>query len=75
MLPKEERRAMVLYIFNDSIHVNNNSMKNQTAPQKQAETMVDAVEAPATIEENLLKNKGQISFESRLSPLISFQSE
>lgn len=41
MLPKEERRAMLLRIFNDSTPVNNNSMKNQKGPRVQAETPID----------------------------------
>lgn len=70
MLPKEERRAMLLRIFNDSTPVNNNSMKNQKAPRVQAETPIDtpmetpaetsvepSVEPPVAIEEDALKKE------------------
>lgn len=68
MLPKEERRAMLLRIFNDSTPVNNNSMKNQKGYQKQVETViedidvdtsdaVDAIAPPAAIEDDLLKKE------------------
>jgi multisite-specific tRNA:(cytosine-C5)-methyltransferase len=68
MLPKEDRRAMLLRIFNDSTPVNNNSIKNQKGSQRQVETVVDdvdtdildavdAVEPPAAIEDDLLKKE------------------
>jgi multisite-specific tRNA:(cytosine-C5)-methyltransferase len=71
MLPKEDRRAMLLRIFNDSTPVNNNSIKNQKGSQKQVEIVVDdvdtdvvdasdavdAIEPPAAIEDDLLKKE------------------
>lgn len=70
MLPKEERRAMLLRIFNDSTPVNNNSMKNQKAPRVQAETPIDtpmetpvetsvepSIDPPIAIEEEALKKE------------------
>jgi multisite-specific tRNA:(cytosine-C5)-methyltransferase len=60
MLPKEERRAMLLRIFNDSTPVNNNSMKNKKASQKQAEPVdedVDVIAPPAAIEDDALKKE------------------
>ncbi|OOQ90391.1 putative methyltransferase (Ncl1) [Penicillium brasilianum] len=60
MLPKEERRAMLLRIFNDSTPVNNNSMKNQKASQRQAEPVVEDVDdiaPPAAIEDDILKKE------------------
>lgn len=66
MLPKEERRAMLLRIFNDSTPVNNNSMKNQKASQRQAEPVVEdvedveeveAIDPPTAIEDDALKKE------------------
>lgn len=65
MLPKEERRAMLLRIFNDSTPVNNHSVKNQKGAQREAETVVEASESdalsaidpPAAIEDDALKKE------------------
>lgn len=51
---------MLLRIFNDSTPVNNNSMKNQKASQRQAEPVVEDVDdiaPPAAIEDDILKKE------------------
>ncbi|KAJ5167176.1 Multisite-specific tRNA:(cytosine-C(5))-methyltransferase [Penicillium canariense] len=56
MLPKEERRAMLLRIFNDSTPVINVTQKSQKSQQTQAEPLVEptvAVEDAALKKENL----------------------
>ncbi|KAI2790895.1 Multisite-specific tRNA:(cytosine-C(5))-methyltransferase [Penicillium oxalicum] len=62
MLPKEDRRAMLLRIFNDSTPVNNHNIKTQKTPLKEAETVIEVeqeteIDPPVAVEEDLLKKE------------------
>ncbi|KAF7717147.1 Uncharacterized protein PECH_003995 [Penicillium ucsense] len=62
MLPKEDRRAMLLRIFNDSTPVNNHNVKTQKPSNKDAQTVVEVdqeveLDPPVAVEEELLKQE------------------
>ena len=57
MLPKEDRRAMLLRIFNDDTPVINTTIKRQAQAQEQTPS---SAATPAQTEEEVLKQENQI---------------
>lgn len=57
MLPKEDRRAMLLRIFNDDTPVINTTIKRQAQVQEQTPS---SAATPAQTEEEVLKQENQI---------------